>query len=50
MLTERHVFQVGDRVSRGMTDCLGTVIRLTEKRKDIVVKRDDGRTTERFNT
>ena len=50
MLTERHLFQVGARVSRRMTDCLGTVIRLTEKRKDIVVKRDDGRTTERFNT
>ena len=50
MLTERHLFQVGARVSRGMTDCFGTVIRLTEKRKDIVVKRDDGRATERFNT
>ena len=46
---ENHVFQVGDRVSRGMTDCFGTIIRFTEKRKDIVVKWDNDGSTERFD-
>ena len=49
MGTEAHVFQVGDRVSRGMTDCFGTVIRFTEKRKYIVVKWDNDSYTERFD-
>ena len=31
------VFNVGDKVSRNRTSCIGTVVKITDKRKDVVV-------------
>lgn len=42
-----EVFKVGDKVSRNGTACIGTVIKITEKRKDVVV--DFGNFKETYN-
>ena len=31
------MFKVGDKVSRNKTQCIGTVVKITDKRKDVVV-------------
>lgn len=31
------MFKVGDKVSRNRTQCIGTVVKITDKRKDVVV-------------
>ena len=40
-------FNVGDKVSRNKTACIGTVVKITEKRKDVVV--DYGNFKETYN-
>lgn len=40
-------FKVGDKVSRNKTSCIGTVVKITEKRKDVVV--DYGNFKETYN-